>query len=245
MSNTSTASAHNLSSSEKQAYASSYVRYVVPIARKMASRLPSHLSVEDLIQEGVAGLLEALNRFDPSQGIELKTFAASRIRGAIIDALRRDDVASRGVRRRSRQVQEAESNLCHRLLREPTETEIARELGWSRTELARRNQEVVRASVTSIFIATSNGHEGGAKLLLDTLENGSDTAKEAERSLQIQEMRKALETLKQREQILLSLYYKEGFTTREIGEVMGVSEARISQLHKRALRDLTKFMEGA
>lgn len=225
-------------------YANSYVRYVVPIARKMASRLPSHLSMEDIVQEGVAGLLEALNRFDPSQGIELKTFAASRIRGAIIDALRRDDVASRGVRRRSRQVQEAESNLCHRLLREPTKVEVAQELGWSRSELSRRNQEVARASITSIFMATSNGQEGNARLVVDTLENGHDTAKEAERSLQIQDMCKALGTLKQREQVLLSLYYKEGLTTREIGEVMGVSEARISQLHKRALRDLANFMEG-
>ncbi len=196
------------------------------------------------MQEGVAGLLEALNRFDPSQGIELKTFASSRIRGAIIDALRRDDVASRGLRRRSRQVQEAEDVLCHRLHREPTQVEVAKELGWSRKDLHRRNDEVARASVTSLFSSTGNGREGGM-LLLETIENGYDTAREAERSLQIQEMRRALGSLRSREQILLSLYYKEGLTTREIGEVMGVSEARISQLHKRALRDLANFMERA
>ncbi len=233
-----------LSPSQKQMYAMSYSRYVLPIARKLASRLPGHLAMEDLIQEGVAGLLEALNRFDPSQGIELKTFAASRIRGAIIDALRRDDVASRGLRRRTRQVQAAEDVLCHRLHREPTRAELARELGWSRSELVRRSDEAVRASVTSLFVASGNGREG-AKLILETIDNGQDTAREAERSLQIQEMRRALGDLRQREQILLSLYYKEGLTTREIGEVMGVSEARISQLHKRALRDLANSMDGA
>lgn len=232
-----------LSLTEKQSYALSYSRYVLPIARKLASRLPTHLSMEDLVQEGVAGLLEALNRFDPSQGVELKTFAASRIRGSIIDALRRDDVASRGVRRRSRQVQVAEDTLVHRLHREPTREELAHELGWTSSELTRRHEEVARASVTSLFVTTGNQREGG-QVLLETLKNGHDTAREAERSLQIQEMRRALACLRQREQILLSLYYKEGLTTREIGTVMGVSEARISQLHKRALRDLAKAMDG-
>lgn len=231
-----------LSSSEKQRYALSYSRSVLPIARKLASQLPSHLSMEDLVQEGVAGLLEALNRFDPSQGIELKTFAASRIRGSIIDALRRDDLASRGVRRRSREVQLAHDALVHRLQREPTREELAHELGWTTSELTRRYDEAARASVTSLFVASGNFREGG-QLLLETLDNGHDTAREAERSLQIQEMRRALACLRQREQILLSLYYKEGLTTREIGTVMGVSEARISQLHKRALRDLAKAMD--
>lgn len=237
-----TATATKLTSAEKQQYALSYTRFVLPIARKVASKLPTHLSVEDLIQEGVAGLLEALDRFDPSQGIDLKTFAARRIRGAIIDALRRDDLASRGVRQRARAVNEAENELCHRLNREPSRGEVAAELGWSRHELARRNDEVARASVTSIF-ALAAKREGREQMLLETLQDGRyDTAAEAERSLEIRSMLKALGTLKERERLVLSLYYKEGLTTREIGEILSVSEARISQIHRRALRDLAEEM---
>lgn len=230
--------ATHLSQDEKQRYAMSYTKFVLPIARKVASRLPSHLAVEDLIQEGVAGLLEALDRFDPSQGIDLKTFASRRIRGAIIDALRRDDLASRGVRQRARAVQETENLLQHKLRREPSRDEVAAEMGWSRAELSRRTDEVARASVTSIFSVAAK-REGREKMLLETLQDGShDTAEEAARSLQIQSMRRALGTLKDREQLLLTLYYKEGLTTREIGDILGVSEARISQIHRRALKCL-------
>jgi RNA polymerase sigma factor for flagellar operon FliA len=230
--------ATSLTQAEKHEYALSYSRIVLPIARKVASRLPAHLSVEDLIQEGVAGLLEALDRFDPSQGIDLKTFAARRVRGAIIDALRRDDLASRGVRQRARMVNEAESLLCHRLRRDPSQDELAAELGWTRAELARRNDEVSRASVTSIF-ALSAKKEGREQMLLETLSDSRyDTAADAERALQVQSMLRALRGLKDRDQLILSLYYKEGLTTREIGEIIGVSEARISQIHRRALREL-------
>ena len=229
--------ATTLSLEEKKLYALSYTKFVLPIARKVASRLPAHLSVEDLIQEGVAGLLEALDRFDPSQGIDLKTFASRRIRGAIIDALRRDDLASRGVRQRARALADAENVLQHRLRREPSRAELAAEMGWSPQELSRRSDEVSRASVTSIFSAAAR-HQGREKMLLETLHAGQDTAEEAERSLAIGSMRRALTKLKEREQLLLSLYYKEGLTTREIGDILGVSEARISQIHRRALRIL-------
>lgn len=230
--------ATSLSQDEKERYALAYSRFVLPIARKVATRLPFHLAVEDLIQEGVAGLLEALDRFDPSQGIDLKTFASRRIRGSIIDALRRDDIASRGVRQRGRVIAEAENVLQHRLRREPTRAEVAEELGWSAAEVARRSDEVARASVTSIFSAVSHG-DSGERTLLDTLDDGrSDTAEEAHRSLAIASMRRALTVLKEREQLLLFLYYKEGLTTREIGDIFEVSEARVSQIHRRALRVL-------
>lgn len=238
----STLTANRLTTADKHQYALSYSRYVLPIARKVASRLPGHLSVEDLIQEGVAGLLEALDRFDPSQGIDIKTFAARRIRGAIIDALRRDDLASRGVRQRARAVHDAENLLQHRLGRDPNKDEVAAELGWTGSELSRRSEEVARASVTSIFGIAAK-REGREQTVLETLQDGRhDTAEDAHRSLQIQSMKRALANLRPREQLLLSLYYKEGLTTREIGRLMGVSEARISQIHRRALRDLATTM---
>lgn len=236
--------AHQLSPEEKRRYAASYTKFVLPIARKVASRLPAHLALEDLIQEGVAGLLEALDRFDPSQGFDLKTFASRRIRGAILDALRRDDLASRGVRQRARAVAEAENALLHRLRREPSASELAEELGWSKQELARRHGELARASVTSLFAVTVS-REGSEKTVLETLcDPRHDTAAEAERSLQLRSMRQALDRLQPREQLLLSLYYQEGFTTREIGEILGVSEARVSQLHRRALRTLAQAVEA-
>lgn len=231
-----------LSQDEKNRYAMSYSKFVLPIARKVASRLPAHLAVEDLIQEGVAGLLEALERYDPSQGIDLKTFASRRIRGAIIDALRRDDLASRSVRQRARAIQQTEHILQHRLHREPRRDEIALELGWSRAELSRRTDEISRASVTSIFSVTSR-REGEEKMLVETLKDGPyDTAAEAERSIQLASMRKAIGFLKPREQMLLGLYYKEGLTTREIGDIFAVSEARISQIHRKTLRCLAATM---
>lgn len=240
----STATASRLNEQEKHDLAIQYARLVKPIARRVAANLPPHLSFEDLLQEGTLGLLEALDRFDPSQGVELSTFAAQRIKGSILDALRRDDFTGRGVRRRSRQLYNAKESFVARIGRSPERAELAEEAGITMRELHRRETELSRARVDSLQQPLRRGQEM-AVTLLDTLSDRSrDTAHQAEESLKVKALADALETLPERERQLLSLYYNEGLNIREIALIFSVSEARISQLHKRALGRLATYLKA-
>ncbi len=239
-----TSQAPRLSEEEKHKLALEYATLVKPIARRVAVNLPSHLSFEDLLQEGVLGLMDALERFDPSQGYELRTFAAQRIKGAILDALRRDDFTGRGVRRRARQLNVARQALSTRLGRTPARAELAQEAGVSMQELARRERESNRALVESLNQPLRSCQEMSLSLIDTIADKASDTSVQAEVSLRIQALARALETLPERERQLLSLYYNEGLNIREIALIFSVSEARISQLHKRALSRLATTLDG-
>lgn len=234
-----------LTAEEKNEYAKQYARLVKPIARRISAGLPAHLTFEDLLHEGIVGLLDALDRFDPSQGYELKTFATQRIKGAILDALRRDDFTGRGVRRRARELYKAKEKLSHKLGRTPAKKELADEAGITETELHRRESELSQAKLDSLQQRMRGGSGMGSTLQEMVADKTYDTAAQAEVQMKIQVMKEGLKTLPEREQMLLALYYNEGLNTREIAAIFSVSEARISQLHRRALKRVEEYMQAS
>ena len=203
------------------------------IASRMAVVLPRHVDMDDLIHDGVLGLMDAINRFDASRGIQFRTFAATRIRGSILDALRSLDWVSRGGRRRSRELRKLEEQLRHELGRDPSREELAARAGLSPEELDERRAEAADDRVVSLdeLRSLSEGvSESPAARLQDPTVNVEREALVGQKKAILLE---ALRTLSEREQLVLSLYYFEDVNIKEIAQILGVSEPRVSQIHSR------------
>lgn len=231
-----------LSEAEQAEYAKNYAGLVKHVVRRIAATLPQHVDIEDLFHEGVVGFMEALGRFDPSKGVLFKTFVTNRVRGSILDFLRRKDFASRGARQRQRELNHAEAELSQELGRYPSRTELAYKLGVKNDEVVRRRKEGAYGYVSSLNEPRLKTDERETHLdnLADTC---PDVADLAERNNKISALRSHLGELSEREQLLLNLYYFEGLNIREIAEILAVSEARISQIHRRALDRLKSAIE--
>lgn len=226
-----------LSREQQEEYAKEYAGLVKHIAKRMALSLPQHVDTEDLVNEGIIGFMEALQRFDQGKGAQFKTFAANRIRGAILDYLRKRDFASRGARRRLRELQKAEEALTHELGRYPTPTEVAFHMGVTLDEVARRKREAHIGYVSSLNESALRNENSETQM--DMLQSDDpQVIDQAMRNEKIRALRECLEYLPEREQLLLNLYYFEGLNISEIAEILSVSEARVSQLHRRALGKL-------
>jgi RNA polymerase sigma factor for flagellar operon FliA len=208
------------------------VRY---IARRIHDRLPSHIQLDDLVQAGILGLIEALHKYDPSKNVELKTYAKYRIQGAILDNLRDLDWSPRPLRKKARQLEQAHQRLRARWGRPATEPELATELGMELTELQRLMGDLRGLDLGSLQDEyTESGQER------DTLASHPEQVDQEPFSLCLQgELRdllqRALSDLQPRERQVLSLYYFEELTMKEVGAVLGVGEARVSQIHSAAL----------
>jgi RNA polymerase sigma factor for flagellar operon FliA len=210
------------------------------IAGRMASGLPSHVEEADLISYGLLGLIGAIERFDPDREIKFETFAVARVKGAIIDELRSLDWVPRSVRARARDVEKAHAKLEGRLQRAPTDEEMAEQLEMSVDEfqdslLAIANSSVLALDDLWTFADPEGG--GGQISVLDTLHDPGaiDPEVEAQASEQKDRLADAIESLPERERLVVALYYYENLTLREIGEVLGVTESRVSQLHTKAV----------
>ncbi len=208
------------------------VRY---IARRIHDRLPSHILYDDLVQAGILGLIEALHKFDPAKNVELKTYAKHRIQGAILDSLRDLDWSPRPLRKKARQLEQAHQRLRARYGRPATEPELAIELGLELKELQRLLGDLRGLDLGSLHDEFSeSGQEREAFAVSNQKPDQEPYTQCLEGELR-QLLGRALNELQPRERQVLSLYYFEELTMKEVGAVLGVGEARVSQIHSAAL----------
>jgi RNA polymerase sigma factor FliA len=209
------------------------------IAGRMASGLPSHVEESDLISYGLLGLIGAIERFEPERDIKFETFAVARVKGAIIDELRSLDWVPRSVRARAREIEKAHAELEAKLQRAPTDEEMAEKLAVTVEEFRDALLQIANSSVLALDdLWTFADPEGGSQIsVLDTIQDPDaiDPHDEAHTSEVKDRLAEAIESLPERERLVIALYYYENLTLREIGEVLGVTESRVSQLHTKAV----------
>lgn len=215
-----------------------YTPLVQRIAHHLKGRLPASVLLDDLIQSGMVGLLEAARQYDASQGASFETYAGIRIRGAMLDEVRRYDWTPRSVHRKAREISEAMYRIERRTGRDARDTEVAAELGMSLEDYHRSLQDTVGCRLFSVEELAEQGDAG--------LEQCGDDSGESV-DLLVQERFKealadAIAGLPERERLVISLYYEEEMNLREIGEVLGVSESRVCQIHSQAMLRLRARM---
>jgi len=216
------------------------------VAGRLGAGLPSHVEDADLISYGLMGLIGAIERFEPERGIKFETFAMTRIRGAIIDELRSLDWVPRSVRSRAREIEAAQSKLEHELQRAPTDAEVAAKVGLSEDELQTALLEIAHSSVYALDELWAVSDSSGDQVsLIDTISDPrADDPQESLASSEIKDaLTEAIGSLPEREQLVVALYYYENLTLREIGEVLGVTESRVSQLHTKAVMRLKSALQ--
>jgi len=217
-----------------------YSPLVKYVAARVAVGLPQHVDSADLVSYGIIGLIDAIDRFDPVRAVKFETYAIPRIKGAIIDELRAIDWVPRSVRAKARMVEQAFSTLEGTLLRSPTEAEVAAEMGMSEDEL----QDVLRqisfvgvAALDEVFMV--GGERSERTTLGDTLPDAGEGPVDRFEDKESKEiLARAISQLGDRERTVLSLYYYEGLTLAEIGEILGVTESRVCQIHTKAVLQL-------
>lgn len=200
---------------------------VKKIALHIKKRLPSHVELDDLLQSGFVGLLEARKTFDPTQGATFETFASIRIRGCIIDGLRKNSWGTRETIHNMRLIGEAITRLEQRLHKAPTTEDIATELGISVEEHMEICQQINVSNVVSL-----DANEDEEFVAGDDANNPQVITQQQD---MIQHIKKILNNFPKREQQVLSLYYVEEFTFKQIGEILTLTEARICQIHSHAI----------
>ena len=213
------------------------------IARRIHQKLPGNVTIEDLISAGTVGLIMAIDRYDAAQGVQLKTYAEYKIRGAILDSLRTADWAPRLQRKRARMIDTAIASVERRLQRTATEDEIAAELGISVEEYRDWAGDINGLIIGSLDSVTSP--DDGRDLLQFIADNDQVLPLEM---LERSELRKlvlrAIERMPETERTVLNMYYQEELTLREISRTMQLHESRISQLKTQALTRLRTFLEA-
>lgn len=210
------------------------------IAYHLLARLPASVLVDDLIQSGMIGLFEAANNFDNTKGASFETFAGIRIRGAMLDEMRRGDWTPRSVHKNSRMVSEAIKQLEAQLGRDVTDTEVAEKLDLSLNEYHHILNEVSTGKILDI---QDLGVSEDA-LVFDESCHGDDPYRNIEHSAFKKGLAECISTLPEREALVLSLYYDEELNLREIGQILDVSESRVSQIHSQAMHRLKARMQS-
>jgi RNA polymerase sigma factor FliA len=219
-----------------------YAPLVKRIAFHLTTKLPASVLVDDLIQNGMIGLLDAIGRFESGMGAQFETYAVQRIRGAMLDGLRENDWLPRGVRREMRRVESAIQRLEHEYGRPPSEVELADTLGMPLPEYQKLLQDARGHQLIYLEDLSGDDDEG----YLDRNPSGAEP--DPSSMLEDAEVRQALvaaiDRLPEREKIMMSLYYEQDLNLREIGEVLSVTESRVCQLHSQAIARLRAAMMG-
>jgi len=214
--------------------------FVEALARRMASTMPHSIDISDLVQDGVIGLIDAANRFDDSRGIKFETFAERRIRGAMIDALRKD-AWPRGVRRVRRELEAAREKLRASLGHEPSLADLAQAIGSDEKRLGKTIVRINTIESTSPFSNADTVDESQLPAVLVPAEPERPDL-QYEKDEVKNRVRNAIATLPAREQRVIALYYYSEVTMKDIGAELGVNESRVSQLHARAIRRLREAL---
>jgi RNA polymerase sigma factor for flagellar operon FliA len=217
-------------------YYSPFVKYV---AGRVLSGLPRHFDEEDLVSYGIIGLIDAIERFEPDRNLRFETYAIPRIKGAIIDELRSIDWVPRSVRTKARAVEQAFTHLEATLHRTPDEAEVAAELEMTVAELHKALRKISTVGMMALDEVLRGGERSERSTLGETLPDRSHgpvdmfEAKESKEALV-----SAVDGMPERERTVLMMYYYDGLTLTEIGDVLGVTESRVCQIHTKALRQL-------
>ncbi|MDQ3093433.1 MAG: RNA polymerase sigma factor WhiG [Actinomycetota bacterium] len=222
-----------------------YSPLVKYVAGRLASGLPAHVEEADLISYGLLGLMNAVERFELEREIKFETYAITRIRGAIIDELRSQDWVPRSVRSRARDIERANAKLENRLQRAPTDEEVAAALDISVEEFQESLLQISTSTIAALDeLWTVSDSSGDQVSLLDTLHDpgAPDPSRAVDESELKDRVADAIARLPEREKLVVALYYYENLTLREIGEVLGVTESRVSQLHTKAVLRLRSRM---
>ena len=215
------------------------VRY---IAERLASTLPASVDVDDLTSMGTFGLIEAIDRFDISRGFQFKTYCTARIRGAILDSLRTNDWVPRLVRLRTNLVDKTLRRLHAELGREPTALEMAETLGLSLEGFRVLKDEASPISMLSLTDETADDSEGGSRMIdLVRDEKGLDPRRE-QQSRDVREL--LFRHLSEKERTIVSMYYYEGLSMREIATMLRLTESRICQIHAKVIKRLKEMHEA-
>src|SRR5579863_5747663 len=224
-----------------------YSPLVKYVAGRIASGLPPHVDEADLISYGLGGLISAIERFDTTREIKFETYAITRIKGAIIDELRSLDWVPRSVRARAREIERINMRLEARLQRAPTDEEMAGELGVTIDEFQETLLQISNSTIVALDeLWNVQDATGDQVSLLDTLPDreAPDPQQLVDQSELRDRIADAIALLPEREKLVVALYYYENLTLREIGEVLGVTESRVSQLHTKAVLRLRSKLQG-
>ena len=218
-----------------------YMGLVKAIALQVRGVYSSFAQVDDIVNEGLLTLAGAVDKFDPDKGIKFETYVSKRIRGAVIDLARRQDWGPRSVRRKARDIDQASSELFSELGRYPTDQEMARRLGVTQDQY---QEDLANSSMCNVLsldaLFEDREQSGGAEVPDGGLDSRPEDCMLRQELLET--LTKAIESLRENEQTVISLYYHKNLSMKEIAQVMEVSEPRISQLHSRAIQKLKLYM---
>ena len=209
------------------------------LARRIHERLPQHVPLEDLVHAGVLGLIEAVRKYNPNKNASLKSFASFRIRGAILDSLRALDWGSRPLRKKGRNVAESITKLANKLGRQPSEDEIAADLDMDISELHTLLRRLDGLHIVGQMVGSRFDDSETQDLIENAPANEDQSPFEiCLRSERSDFLTQAIKTLTEKEQMVVSLYYREELTMREVAAVMDLAESRVSQIHSLAITKL-------
>jgi RNA polymerase sigma factor for flagellar operon FliA len=226
-----------LSQEDRDSLILEYSPMIKYIAQRIADRLPSNVELDDLISTGVLGLIDAIEKYDPTKGAKFKTYAEFRVRGAIMDDLRAMDWVPRSIRQKATLIGGVHKKLTQKLGREATDDEAASEMGVTTEEYLEAlvsSQSMPLLSLDDLGIADKKGDK---KSLLDCL--AGNKSADPHVSLRLEELKKiimeAIDSLNEKERLMVSLYYYEELTMKEIGQILEITESRVSQIHSKAV----------